>query len=95
MSSETRHADPAGAVEVTVRFFAAAAAAAGTDERVLTVPAGTTLAGLVEVLAASGPELARVLPRCSYLCDEVAARDPDRPLRPGQTVDVLPPFAGG
>jgi sulfur-carrier protein len=36
-----------------------------------------------------------VLVRCSFLCDGVAVRDRAQPLRPGTTIDVLPPFAGG
>jgi molybdopterin synthase sulfur carrier subunit len=59
------------------------------------VPSGTTVAGLVDILAARGPELARVLRRCSFLCDEIAVRDEATELSDGQTIDVLPPFAGG
>ena len=36
---------------------------------------GTTVAALVDTLAARGPELARVLRRCSFLCDGIAVRD--------------------
>jgi molybdopterin converting factor small subunit len=36
-----------------------------------------------------------VLPRCSYLLDEVAVHGPATPVRDGQVLDVLPPFAGG
>lgn len=54
-----------------------------------------TLESLVQQLSARGPELAKVLARCSFLCDEVAVRDRDKPLQTNQTVDVLPPFAGG
>jgi molybdopterin converting factor small subunit len=35
------------------------------------------------------------LERCSYLCDGIAVRDETTPLRTGDTIDVLPPFAGG
>ncbi len=82
-------------VAVTVRFFAAAAAAAGADSTRLTVRSRTTIDELVAALGADTPELARVLARCSLLCDGVAVRDRTQPLRPGTTIDVLPPFAGG
>ena len=80
---------------VTVRFFAAARAAAGIEEETVTVPAGTTVAALTDALAARSPELGRVLQKCSYLCDGVAVRNRHDELAAGQTVDVLPPFAGG
>jgi sulfur-carrier protein len=35
------------------------------------------------------------LSRCSYLCDGIAVRDLGMTLGDAQTVDVLPPFAGG
>ncbi|UMB67526.1 MoaD/ThiS family protein [Mycobacterium paraterrae] len=82
-------------IEVGVRYFAAAGAAAGFDSERLTVPAGSTVGGLVDELGRRNPELARVLLRCSYLCDGVAVRDTTQSLHAGNTVDVLPPFAGG
>jgi molybdopterin converting factor small subunit len=82
-------------VRVAVRFFAAARAAAGTETEDLTVPAGTTVQSLVDELASRSPELDRVLKRCSYLCDGVAVRDTGMSLQNAQTLDVLPPFAGG
>jgi molybdopterin synthase sulfur carrier subunit len=80
---------------VTVRYFAAARAAAGAETETLHLQPGTTLAGLVQQLGGRGPELARVLRRCSFLCDGVAVRDRAQVLASDQTVDVLPPFAGG
>lgn len=82
-------------MQVTVRYFAAAKAAAGTTAENVDVPAGTTVEALVGTLAGRGPELTRVLQRCSYLCDGIAVRDMGLPLRDAQTLDVLPPFAGG
>ena len=81
-------------VAVTVRFFAAARAAAGVDEAIVVVP-GATVDALVATVGAGDPELARVLQRCSFLVDEVAVRDRGAALADGSTVDVLPPFAGG
>jgi molybdopterin converting factor small subunit len=86
--------EPAG-IQVTVRFFAAAQAAAGVESETVTLPPGATVAELVNGLAARGAGLATVLSRCSYLCDGIAVRDETATLRSGDTVDVLPPFAGG
>ncbi|KDE99084.1 hypothetical protein Y900_009010 [Mycolicibacterium aromaticivorans JS19b1 = JCM 16368] len=85
----------AESVQVTVRFFAAARAAAGTESDLLTVPPGATVADLVDELACRNAELARVLQRCSYLRDGIAVRNKATALQSGQTLDVLPPFAGG
>ena len=85
----------ASAVGITVRFFAAARAAAGSDSEQLTVRSGATVAELVDGLGGRSQELARVLVRCSFLCDGVAVRDQAQPLQAGNTIDVLPPFAGG
>ncbi len=81
---------------VTVRWFAAARAAAGVESEQVTVPVGATVDLLLKTVRAShGDDLGRVLDRCSFLLDEVAVRDRDLPLHDGATVDVLPPFAGG
>jgi molybdopterin converting factor small subunit len=80
---------------ITVRYFAAARAAAGSDSEQLSVCSGATVGELVDGLGGRNQELARVLSRCSYLCDGVAVRDQNQPLRAGNTIDVLPPFAGG
>lgn len=79
---------------VTIRLYAAARAAAGVDS--CDVPAGT-LAAVLDGLSAAFPGLASVLPRCSYLLDEVAIHGPhaDVVVIEGSTLDVLPPFAGG
>jgi molybdopterin converting factor small subunit len=82
-------------IQVTVRYFAAARAAAGTESETLVVRPGTTVAELVERLGVRGSRLATVLGRCSYLHDGIAVRDETTTLRSGETIDVLPPFAGG
>ncbi|MCV7179380.1 MoaD/ThiS family protein [Mycolicibacterium sphagni] len=82
-------------LEVTVRFFAAARAAAGAESDLLRVRQGATVADVVSELCCRSDELARVLQRCSYLCDGIAVRNSATELRSGQTIDVLPPFAGG
>jgi molybdopterin converting factor small subunit len=80
---------------VTVRYFAAARAAAGVETEEVDLPAGASVEILLKVLRSSDDELARVLDRCSFLVDEVAVRDREARLRDGAVVDVLPPFAGG
>jgi molybdopterin converting factor small subunit len=78
---------------VTVRYWAGARAAAGAETE--TVPAGT----VGDLLASIGarPGLARVLRSCSLLVDGMAVHrsETGRPLSPGATIEVLPPFAGG
>jgi molybdopterin converting factor small subunit len=78
---------------VTVRYFAAARAAAGVAEERLDV---ATLAALVDHAGAGhGERLRTVLGAASFLVDGTAWHDRDAALPPGATVDVLPPFAGG
>jgi molybdopterin synthase sulfur carrier subunit len=81
--------------EVQVRYFAAARSASGIEDEMVTVPAGATVANLIDILGAKSVEMARVLQRCSYLCDGVAVRDQEMLLEAKTTLDVLPPFAGG
>ncbi|MGS0561710.1 MoaD/ThiS family protein [Microbacterium aurugineum] len=74
-----------------VRYFAAAAEAAGTDaeER-----AEHSLLELRTAVAAEHPALADILPRCAVLVDGVRT-DGDLSLDDVELIDVLPPFAGG
>lgn len=79
--------------QITVRFFAAAREAFGSRES--TIHAGS-VADLVSTLTeAAEPQAATVLSRSSFLVNSVAATDHSVPLTDGDTVDVLPPFAGG
>jgi sulfur-carrier protein len=78
---------------VTVRYFAAARAAAGVAEERLDVP---TLAALVDRAGAGrDARLRTVLAAASFLVDGTAWHDRNAALPPGATIDVLPPFAGG
>lgn len=84
-----------GNVNVTVRYFAGAKAAAGLPEEAVDVPGQATIAELVSVLAERhGNRMAQVLAASTFLVDEITG-DRERPLRDGAQVDVLPPFAGG
>jgi molybdopterin converting factor small subunit len=76
---------------VQVRYFAAAAEAAGRDDETLDA---TTLGDLRSHLESRyGEPMARVLRSGSFLVDGMVSRDPARAL--GARVDVLPPFSGG
>jgi molybdopterin converting factor small subunit len=77
----------------TVRLFAAAAEAVGSEQVELNA---TTVGQVVAELAAiGGPEAARVLSLCAVLVAGVRADGPAAAVPPGALVDVLPPFAGG
>ena len=80
---------------VEVRYFAGAAAAAGTGTEHLDLPAGSTVDDVLAALAAAHPPLRPVLEVASVLLDEVVARDRSTPVPDGAQLDVLPPFAGG
>ncbi|MEI2714238.1 MAG: MoaD/ThiS family protein [Nocardioides sp.] len=84
---------------VVVRLWAAARAAAGAGEILVDLAEPTTLAAVTDHLAQSyGERLAAVLAVCSVLVDEhpASAQDPaEVSVLPGQTLDFLPPFAGG
>ena len=83
-------------IAVELRYFAAAAEAAGRTEERLEMPDGATLAGLRELLAGRDLEMARVIGVSSFLVNAVSApADSLAPLADGDRVDVLPPFAGG
>ncbi|MBV8542464.1 MAG: MoaD/ThiS family protein [Pseudonocardiales bacterium] len=81
---------------VTVRYFAAARAAAGLPSENVDIGDGATVADALDAVAARhGETLRKVLAACSFLLDSVVVRDRATPLRPGAELDVLPPFAGG
>ncbi|MDO5744051.1 MAG: MoaD/ThiS family protein [Micrococcaceae bacterium] len=102
---------------MNIRYFAAAAQAAGKTEEHLDPSdiAGTgelwpTLGEVLAHLAANTPaapevaegpllrkatSLGTVLGRCSFLVNGVSEQDTSRPMHSGDTLDVLPPFAGG
>ncbi|CAN5388151.1 MoaD/ThiS family protein [soil metagenome] len=78
---------------VSLRYFAAAADAAGRADEVWDGPVATVGELRAELIARYGAPMARVLATGSFLVDGVVSRDPARTL--GMRVDVLPPFAGG
>jgi sulfur-carrier protein len=80
-----------GTPTVTVRYWAAARAATGTDSE---ERAGATVGEVVDAAVGAHPALARVAQVASFLLDgRKVTREAVVP--PGATVEVLPPFAGG
>jgi len=86
---------------VTLRYWASARAAAGTDTDTVEVTGPTTLADLLaraRSVHAESPRFADVLACCSVMVGDrpVTTDDPASVLvQPGSTVELLPPFAGG
>lgn len=93
-----------------IRYFGAAKAASGIDEETLPglepgvdgVSGGAPLGELLDFLAARHdpapegvPPLKSVISRSTFLVNGFAARDRSLPLAASDTVDILPPFAGG
>lgn len=80
----------------TMRYWAAAKAAAGTHEE--PYDAGTLAEAVAAAAARRGGEFARVVGRSSFLVDgePVGSRPHESVALPeGGVVEVLPPFAGG
>jgi sulfur-carrier protein len=100
MGALTRQTDsPAG--QVRLRYWAGARAAAGVTEDLVEVPGSCTLEDLkarVLELHGSSARFAAILGTCSVLVDDlpVGSEDPRSVgVSAGQTVEFLPPFAGG
>jgi molybdopterin synthase sulfur carrier subunit len=86
---------------VTLRYWASAKAAAGTDSDALEVAGPVTLAELVSRAReahADSSRFAEVISCCSLMVGDrpVTTDDPTSVVvQPGATVEFLPPFAGG
>ena len=83
--------------QVTVRFWASVRSAAGVVEDAF---APGTVADVLAEVRGRYPATAEILPRCSVLLNAMAVHDlagsgQGREVRPGTTMEVLPPFAGG
>lgn len=79
-------------MQIQVRYFAAAKAAVGVAAETRTLPSGATIGGFVDDLDTASPA---VFARCSFILNGTATTDRARVLADGDTLDVLPPFAGG
>lgn len=101
--SSTSPAGVANAKQITVRYWAAARAAAGAELDAVDVPDGgeRTLASVLEEVVRARPgnrRFADVVDICSVLVGEVpvgARPHEEVTLHGGETVELLPPFAGG
>jgi sulfur-carrier protein len=86
---------------VTVRYWAAAKSAAGVESDVIPVTEPTTLdvvLAKVFALHQDRPKLYDVVGVCSILVGDrpVGGYEPEEvTVRPGDVVELLPPFAGG
>jgi molybdopterin synthase sulfur carrier subunit len=78
---------------ILIRYWAGAKAAAGVDSE--QIEATTVAATLTLAVSGDRGELARVIERSSLLLDGVVVHDQTATLADGQTLEVLPPFAGG
>jgi sulfur-carrier protein len=82
----------------TIRYWAAAKAAAGTAEEPYQAATLADALAAARERHAAAPEFARVLQRCSFLVDGTPVGTRDHALiglHDGAVVEVLPPFAGG
>lgn len=81
---------------ITIRYFAAARAAA-SGVRQEEFQAASPAQALELAAATHGPELARVIGISSYLLDGVSLlqEDTGQPVTGNAVLDVMPPFAGG
>jgi molybdopterin converting factor small subunit len=100
ISNMTGPADRVPASVVTVRYWAAARASAGVDVDEVEVTGEVTLdTVLAEARRRHDDQRFRdVMSTCSVLVGErpVGGRDPAAVVvHPGETVELLPPFAGG
>ncbi len=92
---------PGETPEVSVRYWASARAAAGVAVDVVPVSSATRLDVLLDVVRdrhRDRPRFADTLAVCSVLVDDRPVGSSDRSdvvVRPGQSVELLPPFAGG
>ncbi|HEY0904783.1 MAG TPA: MoaD/ThiS family protein [Marmoricola sp.] len=100
MAGPTLHNDSA-AGQIRLRYWASARAAAGVAEDVLAADGPVSLEALrtrARELHVASAGFAAVLDTCSVLVGDRPVTSEDATsvqIRPGQTVEFLPPFAGG
>lgn len=81
-------------MRVRFELFSAAREAAGGAEVEVDLPPGATVAEAAAALAAARPGLSALLPSCRFAVGDSYA-GPDRRLREGEAVAVVPPVGGG
>lgn len=82
---------------ISVRYWAGAKAAAGIDGENVEVDGPIFLPEIILRLVAKHPDrdLGRVLQVCSALVDGRRVSGAEELVNPGETIEFLPPFAGG
>ena len=78
--------------DIHVKLYAAARDSFGSHE---TFVAPTSVAQTLAKISENNSQLAQIFQRCSILIDGVQCHDYEYVLAPGESVDILPPFAGG
>ena len=81
-------------MKVRVKFFAAPREALGTSEIELEIPAGTAVAGLIDLLREKDPDL-RTYTRFLSIAVNRAYVGMQTVLQDGDVVACLPPVGGG
>lgn len=81
--------------QLTVKFFAAAADAAGTREAEVAVPEGSALRDVLAAAREQYPAAASVIEQSAVFIQNRHEPNLDRPVEGLSAIDVLPPFAGG
>ena len=81
-------------MNVRVRLFAAARAAAGRDRLELRLPEGTTIGQLRRRLAVEIPQLSGLIEQAMFAVDTEYAGDGDE-IPPNADVACIPPVSGG
>ncbi len=82
-------------VNLHVRFFAAAADAVGREHITLHLPAESAVSDALAALHRRFPTAAPVLANCAVFIDDHLEADESRQLATVESMDLLPPFAGG
>ena len=81
-------------MKVRVKLFAVAKELAGSDEIVIELPDGATIAHLRGAIASASPPLARIVPHAMWAVGTEYATD-DTPLHEASEIALIPPVSGG
>ena len=81
-------------MQVRVRFFAIIRERAGTDQLMLDLPDGATVASAIATLREKFPAVADYLPRAAVAVNQSYVK-PESVLHDGDELAVIPPVSGG
>lgn len=81
-------------MKITVKLFAAAKEAVGSDSLEIELPQPGTIATLKSVLTANYPELSETISRSAFAVDHEYAVDATE-LNENMEVGLIPPVSGG